>query len=54
MAHVTNWATFGPNGLIREERKKKKKERWVENQRIGYEKKRKKNKLSHDFNYNMC
>jgi hypothetical protein len=51
MAHDTNCAAFGPSGLIREERKKKKKERWGENQRIGYEKK---NKLSHDFDYNTC
>jgi len=41
MAYDTNWAAFGPNSLIREKRKKKKK-RWVENQRIGYKKKKKK------------
>jgi len=25
MAHDTNWAAFGPNGLIREKKKRKKK-----------------------------
>jgi len=26
MAHDTNWAAFGPNSLIKEERKKKKRD----------------------------
>jgi hypothetical protein len=48
-----NWAAFGPNSLIREKRKKKKREMgWKSKDRI--QEKKEKNKLLHDFDYNTC
>jgi hypothetical protein len=42
MAHDTNWVAFGPSGLIREERKKKKREMgWKSKDRIREKKEKK-------------